>query len=560
MKQTLNLRRLSLLIALVFTSNILLAEVVRSDSTPRATDPTAVRGEVVRSDSTPRVTTPAVQGEVVRSDSTPRVTTPAVQGEVVRSDSTPRVTTPAVQGEVVRSDSTPRMTTPAVQGEVVRSDSTPRATTPAVKGEVVRSDSTPRTAVPPAAQPKAFVGEIAVGASLLIAYGPQILALAATITTLAAGVSLLVNTSKSSLDLVKSIGAKLNRMLQLLLGPLSVSSGVAKEGVNDLSAHLLTVAKFVSNSVSMPVPDLQNEVKNSIGMSRDIQGIAEKGLAMSRDFKGLAAGTNADLSKIIAGGEVQVYRDGAGRVAGFFEAQADRLDGTFNQTLAHARQSTNALTGLEGRINAAVAATGRPAAELTLGDIELSAAEVGKSLLAARKEMVGANQELLAADKGSAGMHNELLALMQGIKADLENFAAGQGIKGDDLQRAMKEAAAKAQAPAGLRGTAELKAANADETAKRLAEQINLFTDDLTRLGQKCDFSIQKLSGKDSDKKVAPKANADKLEGLYLKKSQAYKNYIRVLTTSPDKVSAVAEAKAAFEEAESAYQNAAAQN
>ncbi|HNV71679.1 MAG TPA: hypothetical protein PKO06_18385, partial [Candidatus Ozemobacteraceae bacterium] len=217
-----HLRRLATawVLLVVFSTQIVFAEVVRSDGQPKAT-------------SIP------ISKEVVRTDGQPRATVPAVTKEVVRTDGQPRITVPGISKEVVRTDGQPRVTTPAVTKEVVRTDGQPRSTTPAVTKEVVRTDGQPRTTGTPAINP--FVGEIAVGVSLLVTYGPQIIALAATVATLAAAVHTIGAAGKSSLDVVKSIGSKLKSLLQLLLGPLGISTGMTKTGVEDVSAHLLDV-------------------------------------------------------------------------------------------------------------------------------------------------------------------------------------------------------------------------------------------------------------------------------------------------------------------------------
>jgi len=400
-----------------------------------------------------------------------------------------------------------------------------------------------------------FVGEIAVGVSLLITYGPQILALAATVATIAASVSVLVGTGKQSVQLVKSIGEKLKKMLSFLLGPLSMSTGTAKEGVNEVSKQLLNVAKFITNSISTPVADVQNHIQKSIEMSRDVENLVGRGKEISELVKSTSLEMNADLKRIVAGGEIQLFRDGARNVASRLEKQAVTSGGAFNQALENARMTTQALNGLSREIESALQKSGKSADEVTLHEIGVSTAKVSKDLIEARKHLVASNKILTDADKSTSGLHTEILGLLNGIKKDLEDFAKSKGIDKDQLMRTVKEQ----QAASSLENL-KISPLKEPETGKapNLSEEITFLVDEIDRITEKSKNQLKQFeSSKSTTSSIIPAESSTKESDLlFNKKLAAYRNLVSVMAKEPGNKRKIQEAKAAFDLADSEYQEA----
>ncbi|MFZ2955866.1 MAG: hypothetical protein WA705_03085 [Candidatus Ozemobacteraceae bacterium] len=497
--------------------------------------------------------------EVVPTAPQSKRNTPAIQGEIV-PNGPQSGKTPAISGEIVPSG--PRSgQTPAISGEIVPSGS--------LKREIVPSGVLPRGNAPdsiktPAVTP--FVGEAVVGISMLIAYGPQIIALAGTVAMLAASIAILVNSGKQSLEMVKSIGAKLKNMLMLLLGPLALSSGTAKESVEGLSAQLLRVTKSVTNSVSTPVDQLQGQVDKTLAMSRDLESMTIRGRSMAETMKGLSAETQSDLKKIVAGGEVQTFRDGAGRVAARMGSQADVTAGAFNQAAENTHLTTAQLEALKTRIDGAVTASGKNAGEASLYDIGLSGAEISKQLIDARKHMVDSRNVLTSADKASAGLHTEILALLNGVKGDLETFAAANGVDAAALAKTMKDPKIQGLNAAGGTGASSLgikaDSGKSGEPTTRLSDEISFMIEDMARLNAKTEKRLQTTSTSSEGAARAVSSQKEKtsgenpLDALYQKKVAAYKTFVGVMTRNPGDKKGIEQAQSSFEAADQAYRAA----
>ena len=533
-RQRLNRLLTAWVVLAVFSTQILFAEVVRTDGQPKATS-ISITKEVVRSDGQPRISTPTVTKEVVRSDGQPRVSTPTVTKEVVRSDGQPRVTTPVVSKEVVRSDGQPRTSTPAIAGEVVRSDGQPMTSG---KG--------------PAVNP--FVGEIAVGVSLLVAYGPQIIALAATVATLAAAVHTITGAGKSSFDIVKGIGAKLKNLLQLLLGPLGISTGMTKQGVEDVSTHLLNVTKFVSNSISTPVDQIQGKIDTSLAMSRDVEALSLRGKAMADHMKSIADQTGLDLKNITAGGEIQLFRDGASKVSDRLGRQAGSIGGAFDQTIVNSRTTTSQLEGVKAQIETALSQSGKPAGEVTLHDLQLSGADLSKKLIEARKYMVQSDKVLIAADQSNSGLHTEVLGLLNSIKGDLETYAKMNGIDPDKLARMTQDPGLRKNLESGPMPV--LAADKAGNKQYKLTDEISFMVDKLDRMQQTTKAGTTAMgpaAEKGEALKPVTSGESKTTTTLHQQKVQAFKAYMDTLARDPGNAKALETAQKSFETAEQQY-------
>jgi len=497
---------------------------------------------------------PAVAGDVVPNDGQPRVKIPAVAGDVVPNDGQPRVKIPAVAGDVVPNDGQPRVKIPAVAGDVVPNDGQPRVKNSAVAGEVVPNDGQPRQpGQTPAISP--FVGEIAVGITLLVTYAPQIIALAAAVATIAAAVSLIKNQGTQSFELVKSIGSKLQRMLQLLLGPLSVSNGMAKEGVEDLSAHLLKVTQFVTKSISTPVSEVQGQVNQSLAMSRDLQTLLTRGRSLSEQMKGMTTQTAAELGKVVQGGEVQMFRDGSKNVANRLGKQADVSYGAFNQSLLNTQSSISGLEQLKKQIDRAVETSGKPASDATLQELGLSGADIGKQLIDARKNMVFSDKALTAADKSCGNLHTELLSLLGEMKTELTAYAKSNGISQEELDRRSKSSnVLGAFSPTGL-STRER--GKSEKGSGLLTGEINFMVEELSKINSGTMIQLKKMESEKSQNRIQPsKGNVPTGDAKYQKMVSSYKKYLSIMSSDPANQHAIAAAKVGFEAAQADYQKA----
>lgn len=500
--------------------------------------------------------------EIVQSDAQPKQAAPPnISGEIVRTDGQPRSTGAVnVSGEIVRTDGQPRTTgAPNVSGEIVRTDGQPRTTgAPRVSGEIVRTDGQPKKPQTPAISP--FVGEIAVGVGLLITYGPQILALAATVASLAAAVSVVVNTSKSSLMLVKSIGQKLQRMLQVLMGPLSVSSGMAKDGVENVSANLLQVAQFVSKNLNAPVSEVNGQVNHALAMSRDLESLAKRGQTIAGDMKSLSDTSLAELNGIVAGGEVQLFRDGAKKVANTLGARADQAGAAFNQTLQNSTRTTNQLEGISADIATALGLSGADPRDVTLQDIGLSGAKMGKELIGARRFALDTNRTLAASSASVGGLHTDIMSLLTDMKTELELFAHENGVTRDHLNRMMADPKVKAAItpPAASVARPGTPGISAEQGSDRdLTQQIGFMVDELDRMNRS---NAERLLDTEADRAAARasmgRAPLTQTEQTYQQMVSAYKKYLTLATGDPGNQNAIAAAKASYETLEAAYKAA----
>ncbi|MBF0498783.1 MAG: hypothetical protein HQM09_01510 [Candidatus Riflebacteria bacterium] len=485
--------------------------------------------------------------------------------EVVPGATQTNMNRQAVSSEVVPSGSQQPSGTSSSSGEVVPNSQ--------VKGEVAPNG--PRSpgagsGITKTPVVSAFVGEAVVGVSMLLAYGPQIIALAATVAAIAASISILTNTSKQSLEMVRSIGTKLQDMLKLLLGPIAVSSGTTKEGVEGLSAQLLKVTKFVTNSVSTPVGQVQSEVDHTLAMSRDLEVMTMRGRSMAESMKNMSAETQADLKKNVAGGAVQLFRDGANKVASVMGNQADITVGALNQANENAHLTTSQLEALKNRIDGAVATSGKQGNEVSLYDIGLSGAEVSKQLIEARKHMVDSRNILTNADKSAGELPNEILKLLNGVKGDLETFAAANGVDASAIARTMKDPHITGKTgPAGpgisVTGTKGDQGKNG-KSATRLSDEISFMVEEMARLNEKAERqidastngadvasnSVSDSSSRNESAKFESHSETSR-DRLYQNKVMAYKAFVGVMTRNPGDKAAVEVARTAYESADRKY-------
>jgi hypothetical protein len=507
-----------------------------------------------------------VSGEIVPSDSQPRSSVPKVNSEIVPSDSQPRSSVPKVNSEIVPSDSQPRSSVPKVNSEIVPSDSQPRSSVPKVNSEIVPSDAQPRKPTPTSGVPgiNPFVGEIAVGASLLITYGPQIIALAISVATVASAINAIMGKGKgkeaATTGLTGSVGGKLKSMLQLLLGPLSLTTGTAKEGVEGVSGELLRVAKFITNNLSMPVDKVNGHVERALYLSQDVTKLSERGKGISDMMVNLAQETQRDLSGVVAGGEVQLFRDGANTIAGKLKLEAQRSGEAFGKSLENSRLSVAALSEVKGDIAGKLKDSGKAASEVTLYDLGISGSAVSKKLVEARKYMVMSKNELLAAEKGTGSVHAEIMALLGGIKKELEDFAKNNGISKDLLERTIKEqksSASSATIP-GVKGDiGRLHAA----TGEKLTQEVSFMVDDLRQMNTKANRMLRQVdptaaAGKQlSESVVSESGNQSPTKGdaAFERKLSAYRELMKVMSRDPGNRQAIQEARAAFDLAERDY-------
>ncbi|HOY65539.1 MAG TPA: hypothetical protein PLP29_01560 [Candidatus Ozemobacteraceae bacterium] len=405
-----------------------------------------------------------------------------------------------------------------------------------------------------------FVGEIAVGVSLLITYGPQILALAATVASIAAAVSVIVNTSKQSVGLVQSIGSKMSNMLQLLLGPLGISTGMTKDGVEGLSGELLNVTKYVTNSISTPVSQVKGQVDKSLTMARDVQSLATRGSSVAGKIEQYARTTGTELGRITAGGEVQMFRDGARTVAQRLEKEASQAGGAFRLTLDNTSKTTSSLERVQKTIDDALAASGKQAGDVTLHDINLSGAKLSKELIEARKYMVLSNNALVAADKSAKGVHTQIMEILNDVKTELEAFALANGVGKDQLDRIAKEQRVKMSGPAG-ESTLPLSGGEGQKlTAKSISEEIGFMVDELGRIsadaGNRAGLApaAAQSSAPAMRESTARDRNKAASDAAYQKMIGAYKTYLGVMTANPADKAGIEAAKASYDAAQEAYQ------
>lgn len=492
----------------MFSSQVIMAEVVRNDGQPAKP-----------------ATPPPIYRSVVPSDPRPARPTslPSITRDVVPSDSQPLrpVTLPTVTRDVVPSDSQPAMpvTTPGVRRDVVPSDSQPFA-----------PGNTP--------QISPFVGEIAVGVSLLVVYGPQILATAATIASLAAAVSLVIGTSRHSLMLVKSIGEKLQRMLKMLLGPLSISSGMADDGVDQLSAHLLQTARFVSKSLSTPALEVQNKVGASLMMSKDLKQLACQGQRLASQMKQESRSTQSDLRKIVAGGEVQLFRDGAMNVAKSLEACAEKSEAAFSQTLTNTKMTSASLERVLSQISAAM--EGGPK-DATLQELGLSGAEIGKQLIDGRKYAVMSSRSIQAAKESSQGLPRDLLNLLTDIRTELKLYALDNGVDPRRLNEAKQSPRVRGLfAPSASIAKVD---SSKQSSPRDLSQEIGFMVDNLSRINKTATDKLAEMESGRSSLRGTP----DMGDSMYRKVIAAYKEYVSITTKTPGDEAAVSAARQKYE-------------
>ncbi|NLI77092.1 MAG: hypothetical protein GX442_11710 [Candidatus Riflebacteria bacterium] len=457
--------------------------------------------------------------------------------------------------EVVVSDAQPKTKKPAIAGEVVVNDNQPRTKVPAVAGEVVVNDNQPRVKTPatgPAINP--FVGEVAVGITLLITYAPQIIAMAAAVATIAAAINAIKGTGKQSLEITKSIGGKLQAMLQMLLGPLSISNGMANEGVENLSAHLLQVTQSVTRSLNTPVDSVQGKVDQSLAMSRDLQALLARGQSLSQEMKAMSEKTSADLGKIVQGGEIQMLRDGSRQVSDRLGQQAQASLGAFSQSLQHTNGTIATLEQLKAQIDGALAASGQSAQDATLQGIGLSGAAIGKQLVEARKGMVFSNKALTAANAGTGSLHTEILSLLTDMKTELEVYAMDNGISKEQLDRQVKAATAQSSVSASMGLPTAGKARTA--SSGKLASEIGFMVEELSRITDRSQRELARLEAEKSKARAEPppvtRPAAD--DAPFQKMVTSYKAYLSVMTTDPTNQKAIAAARLQFEDAQGEYQ------
>lgn len=405
-----------------------------------------------------------------------------------------------------------------------------------------------------------FVAEIAVGASLLITYGPQILALALSVATVASVINKLIKKKDGSAALSDSIGSKLKNMLQLLLGPLSISTGTAKEGVEGVSAELLRTAKFITNNISNPVDKVNGQLDRAITMSKDIEKLSRRGKDVAERMEKMSIEANRELDNIVAGGEIQIFRDGSKKVASRLEQEARTTGIAFNKSISNSMMSVSALQEVKNYLSEEVQKSGKTSSEVSLFDLGVSSSEVSKKLIEARKYMVKSRNSLKDAETETGGVHTDILAILGGIKGDLEKFAKDQGIADELLERTIKEETAK-KSSSSLGKLVRQNQAKSEYATNGLSEEISFMVDDLREMNAKANKSLRllqegnnktpKLLTENFTQKPDSASPADKAFG---NKLSAYQELLKVMTKDPGNRRAIQEAQAAYQLAEMAYQ------
>lgn len=414
-----------------------------------------------------------------------------------------------------------------------------------------------------------FSGEATPGVAMLAMYGPRIFTLASAVAKRVAALGSIVNTTREPSRMAVAIGDKFETRLGLLLGPLSLSPGVVRDGIAGLDSQLLEAVKAVSGTVATSVESVQELLSRSLTMSRDVERLAGRGLDLSRRMKALADGTRKELLRILRGGEIQVFRDGAANIAARLGRQADANSGVFNQTLTNTRMTTALLEGVKDHLGRALLSSGKPARDVSLYDLGFSRAHVAKQLVDARKYLASSHGVLVSADASAGGFLPELMALLTGIEADLETFAAAREVDSAALTRAMKEVresegtrshdgeiGALVDEMIRLNPRPAFKVEASGETENEPERELDSEPD----LKPDSESNSESDSGTDAERKAEPAAGIGAIDRLFDGKVAAYRAFLLELAANPGDAEAVGAARAAFEKAESAFRALVAQN
>ncbi|HNV69185.1 MAG TPA: hypothetical protein PKO06_05760, partial [Candidatus Ozemobacteraceae bacterium] len=283
----------------------------------------------------------------------------------------------------------------------------------------------------------------------------------------------------------------------------------------------------------------------------------QRGKTMADYMKNLADQTGSELKGITAGGEIQLFRDGTGKVADRLGRQAADIGGAFDQTFTNSRTTSSQLEGIKAQIDSALQASGRSAGEVTLHDLQLSGAELSKKLIEARKYMVQSDKALVAADRSNSSLHVEIMGLLNGIKGDLETYAKMNGIDPDKLTRTMQDPTLRKNLESAT--VPPIAADKAGTKKYQLTDEISFMVDKVDHMQQSSSRSITVSPGAQTvnGATIAPLQNRESATttSLHQQKVQAFKAYMETLAREPGNAKALETAQKAFEKAEQQYRS-----
>lgn len=467
---------------------------------------------------------------------------------------------PKISAEIVVNDGQPKTKTkPNILGEIVVNDGQPKLTNkPSISGEIVVNDGQPfskdnrgsfNNSQAPAIKP--FVGEIAVGVSLLITYAPQIIALASSIAVIASTINAIKAQIQGKVpdntNVADSITAKLQNAINLLLGPLAVSNGLAKESVQKLSDYLLETTKSVNKSFDTNTNELETQLNESINMNKELNNLLAKGQQVSLELKALAEKYNKEFSSMQMSNQNQEYntiKTAANGISKHLLAHADKQFKAFTQSLAQCESSLTVLENIKQNISSN----------------NLNKTSISKSLLDARKNMLYSYKVLDESDISKQGIHLQIIQILTEAKNELENYAKELGISQEVLKANIMK-----NNPNPLNNfTDQRLQKNSSELLNSLDNMIDNYSN-ITKSHSKSQNQIKFkenniLKNSNNLKKIENSSNTNirmvntKSDELYKQMVQAYKEYIKILTTDPTNQKAIAEARIKYEKAQKAYQ------
>ncbi|MFC1742560.1 hypothetical protein ACFL35_01095 [Candidatus Riflebacteria bacterium] len=384
-----------------------------------------------------------------------------------------------------------------------------------------------------------LIGTIATGISLLIAYGPQIIAMAQTLLVIGVAVMQVANASGSIIDLITQAISKIRGVVNIAVGPLAAVNGVAKEQSTKIQKSLLSMTGSLTKEMDKKVEEENIKdpgVEKIIKDARKTQKEAEKLVAVTKEGEKIGARLEdislnvsqnlRDLSKKL--GELQeVGQKGSTLTRNIGNSAGKIRKELFNARL-NAMTTSNIMGDIQQQIQQQLNAGGMEISPtLKMSEIGLNPAIVADRVNNASNAMKNSASALQSAAVENGDLHIQIMESLNDLRSTLLKYARNKGVP---IEEVLKKANEKDFREQTLARAAKIQAEdnNFSSAGKRIKQN-------LAELEEKIQKTSAQKGAKTNDEDGNIDINAldetkfqEYIDGVYAKKVAAYQNYLLV--------------------------------
>lgn len=374
-----------------------------------------------------------------------------------------------------------------------------------------------------------FIGAIATGISLLVAYGPQIIAMTQTLVVIGMAVIQLANAAGGMADMVTQIAAKLRGVVGLTVGPLAGVTGVAKDQAGQVQKNLLKMTSTLTDAMEEKVDEsgvTEPKVKDVLRETKKAEKKAQKLVTVIKEGEKVSARTEHvafQAAKDFDGMAAKLAElQGLGAASTQMARGIGNSSALIKKDLVSARLSAMKTQTILSDIRTQCA--GRPQ-NAPLTQAGLNPSTLLTQVNRAQQNMQRTAFSLESAQVQTGDLHIQIMENLNGLRSTLLSFADKNGVKLETVMARVNDPQFKKQALDKL-NAAEAK----DTTLQAHSKRLNA---NLARLEKKA-ISLAKKRAVDGPEK--PKEQEKSEPNINLMDAESLQDYIDKVYE--DKVSA----------------------